>query len=75
MGRRKASQVYSLTGLENKIHVVSNRGKEIGVSWLDEMKKWQKTITVLRLVEVEGKKRQYEYCVLCFVFGLVGSHV
>lgn len=69
--------MYSLTGLENKIHVVSNRGKEIGVSWLDETKKWQKTITVLRLVEVEGKKDNMNivFCVLCFVFGLVGSHV
>jgi hypothetical protein len=31
----------------------------------------RKAITVLRLVEVEGKKRQYEYCVLCLVWLVV----
>ncbi|CAG2193139.1 unnamed protein product [Mytilus edulis] len=32
VGKRKSSQVYTLAGLESKIHVLSNRGKEIGVS-------------------------------------------
>lgn len=32
VNKRKSSRVYALNGLENKINILSNRGKEIEVS-------------------------------------------